>query len=315
MMRVRALGPEQGFTLVELAIILVIVGILVSLGVGMMGPLVKTAKYTESKDTVNGAVQSVIGFATTSNRLPSTGEFPSVVRDPRDSWGNSLYYIPESSITASGNGGVCGRKTTTLSVKVCPDAACGAPTATIQDVTFVIISAGANFNIQTENAGGTVRVYAAGIGPVDDYTADMTRPEEYDDIVKWITLNELRTRAGCEGAPLKIVNNELPSGAVGTAYSAEVFADNGVPYPTGGKYRWCVEPGTPNGVNINPNRTSNNCAGLAEGSWGSSDTLVFSGKPKKSGSFSLTVFVRDNNDTTGSNDNVASKSLVMTVNP
>lgn len=315
MVRKRALKGEQGFTLVELAIILVIVGILVSLGVGMMGPLVRSAKYTESKDTVNAAVQGVVGFATANNRLPTTAEFPSTVRDPGDSWGNSLYYLPETDLVTTGAGGVCGRKTTGISVAICPDAACAAPTNTVRDVTFAVVSGGANFNIQTEKTGGTLRVYSTGISPVDDYAVDMTRAEEYDDIVKWITLNELRVRAGCEGAQLKIVNNELPAGADGSAYSAEAFADGGVPYSAGGKYRWCVEPSLPKGISTDPGTVSNNCAALAEGSWGRSDTLVFSGTPKKDGSFSLTVFVRDDNDTAGTNDNVAGKAFVITIDP
>ncbi|MBI5588100.1 MAG: hypothetical protein HY889_07020 [Deltaproteobacteria bacterium] len=309
------LRGDEGFTLVELAIILVIIGMLVSLGAGMMGPLVKSAKYTESKDTVNSAIAGVMGFGTTNNRLPDSTEFASVVRSPRDSWGNSLYYLPDANLTTTNAGGVCGRKTTSLRVVMCPDAACAVPTSTITDVTFAVISGGANFNIQTDNSGGTIRVYSTGISPVDNYTGDMTRPEEYDDIVKWVTLNELRIKAGCDGAQLKIVNTDMPSGRVASAYSAAVYPDGGVPFTAGGKYRWCVQGSVPAGLAMSPNTLSVDCAGLAEGSWGKTDTIGFSGTPTAAGSYSLSVFVRDNNDTAGANDNVAQRSFVITVNP
>lgn len=309
------LRGDGGFTLVELAIVLVIVGMLVALGAGMMGPLVKSAKYTESKDTVNSAVAGVIGFGTTGNRLPDATEFASVVRSPKDSWGNTLSYLADPNLTTLNAGGICGRKTTGLTVAMCPDAACLTPTSTITDVTFAVISGGDNFNIQTNNAGGTIRVYTTGINPVDNYAADMTRPEAYDDIVKWVTLNELRIKAGCEGAQLKIVNTDLPSGRAASAYSAAVYPDGGVPYASGGRYRWCVQGSVPAGLSMSPNTVSVDCAALAEASWGKTDTLGFSGTPLSGGSYSLSVFVRDNNDTAAANDNIARRTFVMTVNP
>ncbi|HEY4716170.1 MAG TPA: prepilin-type N-terminal cleavage/methylation domain-containing protein, partial [bacterium] len=139
---------EKGFTLVELAIVLVIVGMLIGVGAGMMGPLVKTAKYNETKETVTSAVSGMIGFGTTNNRLPNTTEFPSAVRNPKDSWINSLYYVPDANLIVTTAGGICGRKTTSISIVVCPDSACGTPVSTISNVAFAVVSGGGNFNIQ-----------------------------------------------------------------------------------------------------------------------------------------------------------------------
>ncbi|MFQ5736715.1 MAG: type II secretion system protein [Thermodesulfobacteriota bacterium] len=307
--------PDRGFTLVELAVVLVIVGMLITIGAGLIGPLVKSAKYNETKETLTGALDSVTGFGTVNNRVPTTAEFPSAVRVPKDAWGAMLIYIPEANLVDTTAGGICGRKTTSITVLLCPDAACASPTATITDVAFVVLSGGENKNIQTASAAGTVKVYDPDIPGVDDYTADMNRAEAYDDIVKWLTLNELRIKAGCVGTQLKVLNNEMPSGTVGTAYSAEAYSDGGVPYASGGKYGWCVQGSLPSGISIKPNTTSADCAALAEGSWGRRDSLAFSGKPKASGSFNITIFSRDNNDSSSSNDNVAQKSLVLTINP
>lgn len=306
---------DRGFTLVELAVILVIVGMLITMGASLLGPLVKSAKHNETKEALNGAIASVTGFGAINDRIPTTAEFPSTVRMPKDAWGASLFYIPETNLVTAAAGGICGRKTTTLTVVLCPDAACAAPTATITDVAFAALSGGENKNIQTANSGGAINVYDPDVPNIDDYAADMNRAEAYDDVVKWITLNELRIKAGCVGAQLKILNNELPSGAASSAYSATAYADGGVPFASGGEYRWCVQGTLPGGVAISPATTSVDCASLAEASWGQSDTLVFSGTAAGVGSFNIIIFARDDNDSASTDDNVAQKSLVITINP
>ena len=72
--------------------------------------------------------------------------------------------------------------------------------------------------------------------PNYDSTVDrINRPEAYDDIVDYVTLGELRTKSGCQGAPLKILNNELPSGSMSSTYSATIYAEGGVPFSSGWK--------------------------------------------------------------------------------
>src|SRR3990170_602389 len=306
---------EKGFSLVEMAMVLVLVGILVSLGMGLMGPLLKTAKYTETKETVNAALTSAIGYATTNNRLPTTAEFPSAVRNPRDAWSNALYYIPDANLITSANGGICGRKSTGMTVLKCPDSACAAPTSTITDVAMVVAAAAENRNIQTATAAGTVNVYITDLAAIDDYAADLSRPEPYDDVVGWLTLNELRIRSGCVGTQLRLVNTDLPSALAASACSATLYPDAGVPFTAGGRYRWCVQGTIPAGLAALPATASVNCLTLAEASWGQADTLALSGTPTTPGTYNLVIFTRDNNDTAGSNDNVTQRSFVITVNP
>ena len=315
-MKRKFIKNQTGFTLIEMAIILVIVGILIGMGSGLIGPLIKSSKYRGSKDTLEAALTSIIGFSTINERIPTTSEFSSTVRMPNDSWGDPLIYISDSNLIDKTAGGVCGRKTTGISVLLCPDAVCASPTETINNVAFVVLSKGENKNRQTEiSGGGAVTVYSIDIPNIDDYTTDMDRPEPYDDLASWLTLNELRVKSGCQGTQLKILNNELPFGNEDSTYTANVYADGGVPYSAAGKYRWCVEGSLPEDVTLSPTTTSANCVGLSEVSWGQADTLAFGGTPDNDGSYNITVFARDDNDPVSSDDNIADKSFVITINP
>ena len=163
--------------------------------------------------------------------------------------------------------------------------------------------------------------YIAGLN-VDSYSGtyggiiDPNRIEEFDDIVKWVTLDELRAKMGCL-MQIRIVNNELPYGFEGGSYIATVYAEGGVSFPSGGKYKWCREGNLPSGLIANPSPSSTDCLNLQEDQWGQADNLVISGTPAKgtAGTYHLTFFVRDNNDPTGPNDNIAKRTLVLTINP
>jgi prepilin-type N-terminal cleavage/methylation domain-containing protein len=332
---------DRGMTLVEIAIVLVIIGIVIGLGTALVGPLTKRAKINDTKEIVNADVESVISFAASNRRLPvPTGtEFTNNVRNPNDAWTKPLYYIVDTNLTtipAGTSDAICGRKTTTYTI--CRDAACTAAT-NIQNVAFIVASGAENFNLQTGiltggvcPAGQTcVRVYNVDTAGIDDCTTAVNcpnypaallinRPEAYDDIVKWVNLDELRTKVGCQGAQLKIINNELPSGSVTALYGAIVYGDGGIPYGVGGSYRWCIQTTTgilPTGFTATPNVVNTNCLGLAEGTWGQANNLQFSklAGTGAAGSYNFSVFVRDNNDTAGTNDNITQKSFVLTINP
>lgn len=324
---------QRGFTLIELAMVLVVIGIVIALGAGLIGPLTKRAKYTETKEIVNAAVESVISYAAANNRIPTITEFPNVVRTPRDAWTKDLYYIPDANLDDLLAGGVCGRKTTGITVRECTNATCTSY-KDIPNVAFVVISGSENYNIQTNTIGGIVTVYEAGTPNIDNCTdandcptaategQDPDIQEEYDDIVKWVTLDELRIKAGCVGAQLKILNNELPYGFQNNPYTATIYADGGVPFPSGGYYKWCLKGALPSGIS-NPTPgcpTTNSCASLANDEttgWTQNNSLEISGTPTTSGNFNITILVRDNNDnnTADNKDNCAQRSFAMTINP
>ncbi len=236
----------------------------------------------------------------------------------------------DTNLTTGATDAICGRKTTAYTV--CRDASCTTAT-NIPNVVFVAVSGAENYNIQTGTltggvcpAGQTcVRVYEIGTQNIDDYATGVSRQEDYDDIVKWVTLDELRTKVGCQGSQLKITNNELSPGFRCSNYTASIYAEGGVPFSSGGNYRWCIEVNNrdtaPGGLSFSPNivkfpnhsTSPTTCSGTAEASWGQANTFAITSAPYERGSFSLTMYVRDNNDSSGTNDNITQKSFVLTV--
>ncbi len=72
-----------------------------------------------------------------------------------------------------------------------------------------------------------------------------------NDIVKWVTLEELKNKAGCYGATqgtFRILNNELPGACIGQSYNATLYSDGGVPPYS----NWTWTPGLPAGLSMNP---------------------------------------------------------------
>ena len=295
---------NRGFTLIEMAIVLIILGLLLGIGASLIGPLTKRAKYTETKEIINANVESIIGYAAINNCLPDQNSWKNVVRNSRDSWNKEFLYISDDQISGSNcskEAGICEKKTTSLTVIKCYDSSCSSQTS-INDVAFVMISGGFNYNIQTDkDSDGKIKVYEPGINNIDDYSGDFSRPESYDDIVKWVTLPELKIKIGCTGNPLKILNTELPIGYQDQPYSATIYADGGIPYPSGGKYDWCLDGVLPAGINS----SATSCAS----GWTQADNVSLSGIPSSHGTFLLTFKVKDKDG------NEAEKKFVLTINP
>ncbi len=340
---------RNGFTLIEMAIVLVIVGLLIGMGVGMIGPLTNRAKMNETRDSLSANVEAITSWAASNNRLPAGYtelDSLSILSKKTDAWGNWFYYFYDPLLSPT-PGNICGRKTTNLTI--CKTLAC-APSDRISNIAYAIISAGENYNPQTgiipcptgvsgiclgvyetgENNGGngidnctdTTNCPTLNIPVLTPPFIRIQRPvseiEPYDDIVKWVTLDELRSKTGCQGAQLKIVNNELPYGSVLNAYSVTIIADGGFPFsiipPT---YKWCVSS-LPTGFTQTGGVVNTNCIVLGESSWAAASanlTISFPASATTTGGYQLTVVVRDNNDATGPNDNITSKSYVLTVNP
>jgi prepilin-type N-terminal cleavage/methylation domain-containing protein len=203
----------KGFTLVELAIVMVILGFLVSIGAGMIGPLTIRMKTTEAREQVNAAVDGVIGYSATNLRLPNLAQFPNTVRAQRDAWDNQIQYVFDNNLAAS----ICDRTTTNITLRVCGDAACTIVIQTVNNVALIVLSSGSNFNNQTYGslpigAATTINTYAAG-QPVDNYAGDFTRATDaYDDIIKWVTLPELQTKLSCGRCSAYETHNSVAPG-------------------------------------------------------------------------------------------------------
>ncbi len=320
----RKYNNHNGFTLIELSIVLVIIGLLVGLGAGMIGPLTTAVKVRETREIEDAALQSIISWASSSNSIPNSAGFPNVAKSPKDAWGRDFIYLYDQNLYAATptKDTICGRRSASLTL-VTTD-----PAATMNNVAFVVLSGADNATFKSTLNGslnGTpTNAVINGSGAATG-TVTVTAPN--GDLYRWVTLDELRSKVGCQGAPLKIVNNELPFGAVATPYSVTLVADGGVPFAANpSTYKWCVST-LQSGFTLTGGVQNANCLGLSETSWAAASTgLVFSfaSGAVATGAYPITVVVRDDADSLTTSaacnsadpgDNCAQKLFVMTINP
>lgn len=186
---------RQGFTLVELAVVLVVLGLLIGLGASLIGPLTKRAKYSESREEVSRAVEALMGYAIRTGNLTLPGgitprdpeDYDPSVPDPicgplgirgLDSWNRALLFRVANEMLG---GDLCTLSGTSFTIVENGQSK--------QNIAFMVVSGGPNFNIQTDST-----VYAMGTAGVDDFDYDGNRPEEYDDIVEYVSLFELQAK-------------------------------------------------------------------------------------------------------------------------
>jgi prepilin-type N-terminal cleavage/methylation domain-containing protein len=197
---------HKGFTIIELAMVLVIIGMIVGFGASIVGPLTMRAKRNETKEITQAAVDSIIGYAAINNLVPdltaptNPDHFSTVVRTQNDSSGRPLQYVFDNALATPATP-ICSRTTTNITVRICNDAACGT-FSQINNVAFLVVSPGENANNQTAGsqavaAATVINTYQTGI-QADPFAGDFTRAtDDYDDIIKWITLAELQTKLAC----------------------------------------------------------------------------------------------------------------------
>lgn len=336
-MKSQILTSRQGFTLIELAIVLVIVGILVGLGSSMVGVLTTAIKVRETKDFLDANVQAIASYASSHNSIPDAAGFTGAAKSPQDSWGRDFIYLFDANLHPADitKDTICGRRSTALTLRNCltTNAKCaaggggvvGTDFSDTSNVAFVVLSKSDDAKTDTTASDAAINASRAATGTV-------TTDSNNSDIVRWVTLDELRSKIGCQGAPLKILNNELPYGQVGTAYTATLTADGGVPFALApSTYRWCVNT-LPAGFTTPPagGIANANCLNATEGDWGATVasanlTIAFTAAaPPAAGSYQITVVARDNADASAGSaacsaanpgDNCTVKTFVITVNP
>ena len=174
-----------GFTLIELAIVLVVIGLLLGIGAGMIGPLIKRTKYQETRERLKANVESLIGYALThGGKLPA--RCTNNIRYLKDAWGKDIQCIIERKLTLQS---ICKINHTTLKVKDENEA------NTNQEIAFILLSSGPNYNLQTNIKRRIIYIHKSG-KKIDDYCSsskDPCRPEAYDDIPEYILLNQIKT--------------------------------------------------------------------------------------------------------------------------
>lgn len=230
---------RKAFTLVELAIVLTVIGLLVGSSFKVMKSMRERNSVTEAKDAVKAAIDAVTGDAIEWDTLitvPNFNQNLSPVKGITVSAGvlkMPLHYFPDNTLTVTP---ICSKNITNLNVI---DNSVS-PARTVQNVAFVVAHESSNNNMQTAldttSTPNVVTIYGPAT-PADDSTTypNINRPtDEYDDIVKWVTLAELKRNMRCNDTPLRIVNDTLPvalSNAI-QPYSATIVIDGNFSAPS-----------------------------------------------------------------------------------
>ena len=241
-----------GFTLVELAIVLVVIGLLVGMGAGLVGILVKRAKVHETKETLKAARESLISYA--GDRGCFDSDAPHHVRKSVDAWGQGLMFIFANEVfDNSSSGGLPG--TCTDITDICDRGSTGLRVndrdRIQKNIAFVVISGGLNYNIQTydstlnctspnapedpvvcscNNDTCTISIPEHGKEVDDPYSSsfDPDRDESYDDPVEWVSLYELKGDMDCPTLSVSISSpSYLPYAEEDSFYRYQLSAAGG----------------------------------------------------------------------------------------
>ena len=174
----------NGFSLIEMAIILVIIGLIAGTITPLLVSQIKQEKVSAGRDIVRLARDEIIGYFQSNGHLPANGTdyaFPAGLGHGSDPWTKQIFYKPLSN-AADQNFDICNTSldldTDGLAIDV-PN-----QSSTLKNIAFVVGSEGENYTRDTVLTDS----------PIEIQSYD---PDSYDDIVEYITLNHLQNRIDC----------------------------------------------------------------------------------------------------------------------
>lgn len=212
-------NERKGFTLIELSIVLVILGLIVATVAPLFVSLSKNNKLSDGRRVVATARDEIKGEILRTRQVPAdlTNIGHSV-----DPWQNELIYIPAPNLAGQDICSWLGGGTGQTGLAVCLDGDCAGSKKS--NIAFIVASIGANFNRQLEaaanrdgnNSDREVRLYGYGT-EIDLYTVspDPNRgTDQFDDIVEYVTISEMLDKISCS---VSLVNDTGQAVCVGGA--------------------------------------------------------------------------------------------------
>ncbi|MEW5774236.1 MAG: type II secretion system protein [Thermodesulfobacteriota bacterium] len=191
-------AARKGFTLVELAVVLVIMGLIGYVFYGAIFEYLKREKISMAQEQLEGVVTQLQGVAVAQGTLPDPavgGLLPTSYAYSTDLWRSRVRYwlAPE----LAGGAAISGVTATTLSVEeysaLGPAGTFvgGTLDRTVTNVAFVLANLGSDLTLQVEDVGGagaTIRILTRGYG---DITVGAVAVR-YDDQAVYQTLNQMQ---------------------------------------------------------------------------------------------------------------------------
>ncbi|MGE4299421.1 MAG: LamG-like jellyroll fold domain-containing protein [Desulfovibrionaceae bacterium] len=166
-------SDRTGFSLVEIAMVLIILGLIVTVVMPPLVESIKREKRSAAKSSLNALRDAVIGYALQNNVLPSVATLGGIAL-LRDQWQHTVLYNPDSYLVNNDICAATGADLTDMDNVV-------TPSGTVSDVAFILASNGHDGNRD-------ITVTPA---------YDITSPG--DDLVLYLTLNQLKGAMQCGG--------------------------------------------------------------------------------------------------------------------
>jgi prepilin-type N-terminal cleavage/methylation domain-containing protein len=195
-------SDSKGFSLIEMAFVLIIAGIIISMGVQLLPMLVRQHKFTDASNRVQEAKTALIGYALANGRLPRAcsgtggtetanryrGYLPYAVlgmkgTDPYNEPNPVYYAVDQNLTTTTSTAQFKTRLTDIISTSTLPNPQLHCNGSL--DAAFLVFSAGPNRAVNAPNSTtGTANFETPGAPPTSTY----------DDILDAVSLTYLLGR-------------------------------------------------------------------------------------------------------------------------
>lgn len=259
---------RKGFSLIEMAFVLIIVSIILGMGTGLYITFIKWNKKKTTSETLRKISDNLIGYLSSEVNGFDISSIPKV----KDAYLQKVIFIGSDKLSknflSSHNATICDIKNSELSFKD------ENTNSTINNVAFVLFSKGEDY--QSDTYCNSVKVEN------DTFCTGTVKSDSSKDLYNVVTLDEVKNFLGCLGNPIKIFPQYLPTGVVGESYSASITASGGIK-----PYKWCYSGKLPDGISINPKSL---CP-----SYQQANEVSLSGTPNSAGDSKFTVCVKDSN--------------------
>ncbi len=219
-------NSKKAFGIIELSLVILLIGIFFLSYSKIFPQVVKKSQITKTTNIIESKIDSIISYAQDNHTLPNDTQFQQIGNQEGDIWDQQIQYFYDSTLESNQN--ICNKNTTDLTVQICTGESPCNPSKTYSNIAFIVQDAGYNQNFETSLVSDTLNIYPTDLE---------INGNGYDDIVTWMTLDELYEKTYCNREKLKIRNTYIRKIKASRFYDFEIYPEGGVPYE-GGNYLW-----------------------------------------------------------------------------